>query len=177
MVKITKQLKEKFLDFCKNEYPRKEYQSNLSSNQDDWFYIQVGKNFSDYLHCEYIKDSIQFHIEFDTKEESEMFDLLMRFLFQFDEKEKKFEKDKDSITLKIPKDKNSITLKITKGKDDITLKSIKPNNKNYIWYEIVFEKEDNKINDDNLFEKMSEAIFLLDEGISKIEGFIKKYFD
>lgn len=162
MVKITKQLKEKFLDFCKKEYPQKEYQSNLSSNQDDWFYIQVGKNFSDYLHCEYINNSIQFHIEFDTKEESEMFNSLMMFLFLFQIDEK----DKDSITLKIPKDK-----------DVITLKSRKTKNKNYIWYEIVFEKEDNEINDDNLFEKMSEAIYLLDEGISKIEGFIKKYFD
>lgn len=165
MVEITKQLKEKFLKFCKEEYPRKEYQVNLF-NQEDWFYIQVGKNFSDYLHCEYINNSIQFHIEFDTKEETEMFNSLMMFLFQFDEKEKKFEKDKDSITLKIPKDK-----------DVITLKSRKTKNKNYIWYEIVFEKEDNEINDDNLFEKMSEAIYLLDEGISKIECFIKKYFD
>lgn len=48
-------------------------------------------------------------------------------------------------------------------------------NKNYIWYEIVPKTQ---INDEpELFEKMSEAIFLLDEGISKIEGFIKKYFD
>lgn len=161
MVKITKQLKEKFLEFCKEEYPRKEYQVNLF-NQEDWFYIQVGKNFSDYLHCEYINDSIQFHIEFDTKEETEMFNSLMKFLFLFQIDEK---------------DKNSITLKIPKDKDVITLKSRKTKNKNYIWYEIVFEKEDNEINDDNLFEKMSEAIYLLDEGISKIEGFIKKYFD
>lgn len=161
MVKITKRLKDKFLKFCKEEYPRKEYQVNLF-NQEDWFYIQVGKNFSDYLHCEYIEDSIQFHIEFDTKEETEMFNSLMMFLFLFQIDEK----DKDSITLKIPKDK-----------DVITLKSRKTKNKNYIWYEIVFEKEDNEINDDNLFEKMSEAIYLLDEGISKIECFIKKYFD
>ena len=95
----------------------------------------------------------------------------MKFLFQINKKEK------NSITLKIPKDKNSITLKIINDKDDKTSKSRTPTNENYIWYEIVFEKEDNKINDDNLFEKMSEAIFLLDEGISKIEGFIKKYFD
>lgn len=123
------------------------------------------------MHCEYINDSIQFHIEFDTEEESEMFNSLMKFLFQINKKEK------NSITLKIPKDKNSITLKIINDKDDKTSKSRTPTNENYIWYEIVFEKEDNKINDDNLFEKMSEAIFLLDEGISKIEGFIKKYFD
>lgn len=139
MVKITKQLKEKFLDFCKKEYPRKEYQSNLS-NQEDWFYIQVGKNFSDYLHCEYIDNSIQFHIEFDTKEESEMFNSLIPFIFS-------------SVNKNWKKDKN----------------------KNYIWYEIVPKTQ---INDESeLFEKMSEVIFLLDEGISKIEGFIKKYFD
>lgn len=140
MVKITKQLKEKFLDFCKKEYPQKEYQSNLSSNQDDWFYIQVGKNFSDYLHCEYINNSIQFHIEFDTKEESEMFNSLIPSIFSSVNKNWK-----------------------------------KTNNKNYIWYEIVPKTQ---INDEpELFEKMSEAIFLLDEGISKIEDFIKKYFD
>lgn len=140
MVKITKQLKEKFLDFCKKEYPQKEYQSNLSSNQDDWFYIQVGKNFSDYLHCEYINNSIQFHIEFDTKEESEMFNSLIPSIFSSVNKNWK-----------------------------------KTNNKNYIWYEIVPKTQ---INDEpELFEKMSEAIYLLDEGISKIEGFIKKYFD
>ena len=139
MVKITKQLKEKFLDFCKKEYPRKEYQSNLS-NQEDWFYILVGKNFSDYLHCEYIDNSIQFHIEFDTKEESEMFNSLIPFIFS-------------SVNKNWKKDKN----------------------KNYIWYEIVPKTQ---INDESeLFEKMSEVIFLLDEGISKIEGFIKKYFD
>ena len=153
MVEITKQLKEKFLKFCQKEYPQKEYQVNLSSNQENWFYIQVGKHFSDYLHCEYIEDSIQFHIEFDTKEESKMFNSLMRLLFQINKK-----------------DKNSITLKIINDKDDKT-----PTNKNYIWYEIVPKTQ---INDEpELFEKMSEAIFLLDEGISKIEGFIKKYFD
>lgn len=139
MVEITKQLKEKFLKFCKEEYPRKEYQVNLF-NQEDWFYIQVGKNFSDYLHCEYIEDSIQFHIEFDTEEESEMFDSLIPFIFS-------------SVNKNWKKDKN----------------------KNYIWYEIVPKTQ---INDESeLFEKMSEVIFLLDEGISKIEGFIKKYFD
>lgn len=57
MVKITKQLKEKFLEFCQKEYPRKTYKANLF-NKEKWFYIQVGKHFSDYLHCEYINDSI-----------------------------------------------------------------------------------------------------------------------
>lgn len=139
MVKITKQLKEKFLEFCQKEYPRKTYKANLF-NKEKWFYIQVGKKFSDYLHCEYINDSIQFHIEFDTEEESEMFNSLIPSIFSSVNKNWKREK-----------------------------------NKNYIWYEIVPKTQ---INDEpELFEKMSEAIFLLDEGISKIEGFIKKYFD
>ncbi|WP_307770701.1 hypothetical protein [uncultured Treponema sp.] len=139
MVKITKQLKEKFLEFCQKEYPRKTYKANLF-NKEKWFYIQVGKHFSDYLHCEYINDSIQFHIEFDTEEESEMFNSLIPSIFSSVNKNWKREK-----------------------------------NKNYIWYEIVPKTQ---INDEpELFEKMSEAIFLLDEGISKIEGFIKKYFD
>lgn len=139
MVKITKQLKEKFLEFCQKEYPRKTYKANLF-NKEKWFYIQVGKHFSDYLHCEYINDSIQFHIEFDTEEESEMFNSLIPSIFSSVNKNWK-----------------------------------KTNNKNYIWYEIVPKTQ---INDEpELFEKMSEAIFLLDEGISKIEGFIKKYFD
>ena len=85
-------------------------------------------------------DSIQFHIEFDTEEESEMFNSLIPSIFSSVNKNWKREK-----------------------------------NKNYIWYEIVPKTQ---INDEpELFEKMSEAIFLLDEGISKIEGFIKKYFD
>ncbi len=139
MVKITKQLKEKFLEFCQKEYPRKTYKANLF-NKEKWFYIQVGKHFSDYLHCEYINDSIQFHIEFDTEEETEMFNSLIPSIFSSVNKNWKREK-----------------------------------NKNYIWYEIVPKTQ---INDEpELFEKMSEAIFLLDEGISKIEGFIKKYFD
>lgn len=139
MVKITKQLKEKFLEFCQKEYPRKTYKANLF-NKEKWFYIQVGKHFSDYLHYEYINDSIQFHIEFDTEEESEMFNSLIPSIFSSVNKNWKREK-----------------------------------NKNYIWYEIVPKTQ---INDEpELFEKMSEAIFLLDEGISKIEGFIKKYFD
>lgn len=139
MVKITKQLKEKFLEFCQKEYPRKTYKANLF-NKEKWFYIQVGKHFSDYLHCEYINDSIQFHIEFDTEEESEMYNSLIPSIFSSVNKNWKREK-----------------------------------NKNYIWYEIVPKTQ---INDEpELFEKMSEAIFLLDEGISKIEGFIKKYFD
>lgn len=139
MVKITKQLKEKFLEFCQKEYPRKTYKANLF-NKEKRFYIQVGKHFSDYLHCEYINDSIQFHIEFDTEEESEMFNSLIPSIFSSVNKNWKREK-----------------------------------NKNYIWYEIVPKTQ---INDEpELFEKMSEAIFLLDEGISKIEGFIKKYFD
>ena len=92
------------------------------------------------MHCEYINDSIQFHIEFDTEEESEMFNSLIPSIFSSVNKNWKREK-----------------------------------NKNYIWYEIVPKTQ---INDEpELFEKMSEAIFLLDEGISKIEGFIKKYFD
>lgn len=137
MVKITKQLKEKFLEFCQKEYPRKTYKANLF-NKEKWFYIQVGKHFSDYLHCEYINDSIQFH--FDTEEETEMFNSLIPSIFSSVNKNWKREK-----------------------------------NKNYIWYEIVPKTQ---INDEpELFEKMSEAIFLLDEGISKIEGFIKKYFD
>ena len=139
MVKITKQLKEKFLEFCQKEYPRKTYKANLF-NKEKWFYIQVGKHFSDYLHCEYINDSIQFHIEFDTEEETEMFNSLIPSIFSSVNKNWKREK-----------------------------------NKNYIWYEIVPKTQ---INDEpELFEKMSEAIYLLDEGISKIECFIKKYFD
>ena len=44
----------------------------------------------------------------------------------------------------------------------------KDKNKNYIWYEIVPKTQ---INDESeLFEKMSEVIFLLDEGISKIDS-------
>lgn len=139
MVKITKQLKEKFLEFCQKEYPRKTYKANLF-NKEKWFYIQVGKHFSDYLHCEYINDSIQFHIEFDTEEETEMFNSLIPSIFSSVNKNWKREK-----------------------------------NKNYIWYEIVPKTQ---INDESeLFEKMSEAVYLLDEGISKIEDFIKKYFD
>lgn len=133
MVKITKQLKEKFLEFCQKEYPRKTYKANLF-NKEKWFYIQVGKHFSDYLHCEYINDSIQFHIEFDTEEESEMFNSLIPSIFSSVNKNWKREK-----------------------------------NKNYIWYEIVPKTQ---INDEpELFEKMSEAIFLLDEGISKYRRF------
>ncbi len=78
---IDKYLKENFVEFCETKNGGKVFISNLTKNNATWFYVQVGKHFDDYLHIEYTDldgiQKLQFHIEFDTIEESQGFyDLL-----------------------------------------------------------------------------------------------------
>lgn len=73
---INDELKDKFIDFCNKNYPTKIRKDNRF-NESKWFYIQVGRFFSDYIHIEYQKNNIELHIEFDQKEENENFSKLL----------------------------------------------------------------------------------------------------
>lgn len=81
-MKINEELKTKFIEHCEKDWDIKIYKANIINNK-NWFYIQVGNYFKDYFHIEYIdlngKQNLQFHIEFDTLEESKDFrDLLFK---------------------------------------------------------------------------------------------------
>lgn len=75
-VKINDELKEKFIEFCNTYYPNKIKKDNRF-NSSNWFYVQVGRFFSDYIHCEYYNHNIELHIEFNKKNENEYFSNLL----------------------------------------------------------------------------------------------------
>lgn len=74
-----KDLKEKFVEFCNKFYPNRARKTNRF-NSKQWFYVQIGRFFSDYIHCEYHNNNIELHIEFDRKEENNKFAELLEKL-------------------------------------------------------------------------------------------------
>lgn len=76
---MTKDLKEQFEEFCNKHYPNKKRKSNRFNNK-NWFYVQVGRFFFDYIHCEYHNNNIELHIEFDRKVENDKFSELLENL-------------------------------------------------------------------------------------------------
>ncbi len=75
-IEINDALKEKFIEFCNKYYPTKIRKDNRF-NGNNWFYIQVGNCFSDWIHCEFFKGNIELHLEFDTKKDNEIFSKIL----------------------------------------------------------------------------------------------------
>lgn len=68
---IDKTVKDAFRDFCTNNFPGRIIECN---DFDDYIRVQAGNYFKDYLHYEYRNNKqVQFHIEFDEKEENDYF--------------------------------------------------------------------------------------------------------
>ena len=65
--------KEEIEKFCLTYYPDKKFQIG-SSRKEQWFYIQAGYCFQDYIHYEYRSGSgMEFHIEFNNENDSVCF--------------------------------------------------------------------------------------------------------
>ena len=145
---IDKNLKEEFVEFCETKNGGKVFISNIRKKAYEWFYVQVGKFFDDYLHIEYTDldgiQRLQFHIEFDTIAESQGFyDLL-----------KKLE---PSITQYLTPVQNM--KKYT-------------NRTNYLWFDIKNTINITTAND--LFNEFTTYIGNLDSAIRKIEKLYHK---
>ncbi len=145
---IDKSLKEKFIKFCETKNGGKIFVSNLMKKGYEWFYVQVGKFFDDYLHIEYTDldgiQRLQFHIEFDTIAESQGFyDLL--------------EKLEPSITQYLTPVQNM--KKYTKQM-------------NYLWFDI--NNTTNIATEKDLFNEFTTYIKKLNSAIRKIEKLYHK---
>lgn len=145
---IDKNLKEEFVEFCETKNGGKVFVSNLMKKERKWFYVQVGKVFDDYLHIEYTdldnKQKLQFHIEFDTIEESQGF-------YDF------LEKLEPSIKQYLTPVQNM--KKYT-------------NYSNYLWFDI--DNTTNIATANDLFKEFTTYIGKLDSAISKIENLYHK---
>lgn len=62
MIAITRELKQKFIEFCKQEFNGKVIHANVSS-QEQYFFVQAGTKFGKKLHYELYKGQVQLHIE------------------------------------------------------------------------------------------------------------------
>lgn len=68
---IDKTVKDSFRDFCTNNFPGRIIECN---DFDNYIRVQAGNHFKDYLYYEYRNNKqVQFHIEFDEKEENDYF--------------------------------------------------------------------------------------------------------
>lgn len=68
---IDKTVKDSFRDFCTNNFPGRIIECN---DFDNYIRVHAGNHFKDYLHYEYRNNKqVQFHIEFDEKEENDYF--------------------------------------------------------------------------------------------------------
>lgn len=145
---INKSLKEEFIEFCETKNGGKVFISNIRKKGYEWFYVQVGKFFDDYLHIEYTDldgiQRLQFHIEFDTIAESQGFyDLL--------------EKLEPSITQYLTPVQNM--KKYTKQTS-------------YLWFDI--NNTTNIVTANDLFKEFTIYITKLDSAIGKIENLYHK---
>ena len=73
---INDELKDKFIDFCNKNYPTKIRKDNRF-NESKWFYVQVGNCLSDWIDCEFFRGNIEFHLEFETKEDNKIFSKIL----------------------------------------------------------------------------------------------------
>lgn len=64
---ISKELKQKFQNFCQNEFPTKIYVANETSKT-QWFLVQAGNAFDGELHYELYQNEVQLHIEISKSE-------------------------------------------------------------------------------------------------------------
>ncbi len=72
-LEVTRELKEEFEKFCKDEFPNKIYKSNKYDSKKNWFYVQAGNNYKDFIHYEFNGEYIYFHIEIRKTNVAEVF--------------------------------------------------------------------------------------------------------
>lgn len=72
----VERIKNLFKKLCETKFTKGYYEDN-TNNSSDWFYVQAGRFFRDYVHYECIKYNqnweIQFHIEFNAEADSKDF--------------------------------------------------------------------------------------------------------
>ena len=62
MINIDRELKQDFETFCKKNYPRFTYESNIG-NKRQWFYLEAGHIFEGWVHYEFFEGKVHLHIE------------------------------------------------------------------------------------------------------------------
>lgn len=61
-MELTKEIKIRFEDFCKIEFPGKKVCSNKENNN-RWLFVQAGTHLDDELHYEFLENRVRLHIE------------------------------------------------------------------------------------------------------------------
>lgn len=70
---VTKCLKEKFRNFCNDEFPEKLTCLNLYDNK-KWFFVYAGEFHSWYIHYEYLDGYVHLHSEFEDTDLANVFE-------------------------------------------------------------------------------------------------------